>query len=88
MLGAALIGIEDELPPPAPITGNAYEIRGVPRLCESWDQAVGRIESDPLIARILSKPLIDNLVMTKRQEIERFAQIPSERHWFSYLEAV
>lgn len=88
MLGAALIGIEDELTPPAPITGNAYEIRGVPRLCESWDQAVDRIESDPLIARILSKPLIDNLVMTKRQEIERFAQIPPERHWFSYLEAV
>ena len=60
----------------------------MPRLCESWDQAVDRIESDPLIARILSKPLIDNLVMTKRQEIERFAQIPPERHWFSYLEAV
>lgn len=88
ILGAALIGIEDELTPPAPITGNAYEISGVPRLAESWEQAVDRIETDPLIARILPDQLIANLVMTKRQEIENFAQLAPESHWLSYLEAV
>jgi glutamine synthetase len=31
---------------------------------------------------------IRNLVMTKRQELHRFAEKPSETHWLSYLEAV
>ena len=88
VLGAALTGIEDGLVPPEPITGNAYEISGVPRLASSWVEAIDTIETDPLIARILPPSLIALLVMTKRQELARFAETPPEMHWVSYLEAV
>ena len=88
VLGAALIGIEDQMSPAEPISGNAYEITGVPRLETTWAAAIDRIESDPLMARILPGPLLQNLVMTKRQELAGFAEMPPERHWFSYLEAV
>ncbi|MFC4667674.1 glutamine synthetase family protein [Seohaeicola nanhaiensis] len=88
ILGAALVGIEDAMEPPAPITGNAYEITGVPRLAETWEEAVQRFESDTLMRRILPPQLIDLLVMTKRQEMRRFAEVPPEQHWLTYLEAV
>ena len=88
VLGAALIGIEDAMTPPAPIRGNAYALDGLPQLAPSWAEAVDRFETDPLIARIFSPQLIRNLVMTKRQEIARFAQMPPETHWLSYLETV
>ena len=88
VLGAALIGIEDRLTPPDPITGNAYELSGTPRLVSNWTEAIDRIESDPLVARFLPPGLIANLVMTKRQEVARFATMPPEQHWISYLEAV
>ncbi|TMV09573.1 glutamine synthetase [Ruegeria sediminis] len=88
VLGAALVGIEDDLRPPAPITGNAYEIDGLPQLARDWASAVAAFETDPLIARILPAELIRYLAMTKRQEIARFSDRPSETHWMSYLEAV
>ena len=88
VLGAALVGIEDSLTPPAPISGNAYKIEGLPQLASDWSAAVSAFETDPMIARILSADLIRFMAMTKRQEILRFADRPAESHWLSYLEAV
>ncbi|KUJ85614.1 glutamine synthetase [Ruegeria marisrubri] len=88
VLGAALVGIEDAMQPPAPISGNAYEIDGLPQLAPDWAAAITAFETDPLIARILPGDLIRYMAMTKRQEIARFAERPPETHWLSYLEAV
>ncbi|MDA7964274.1 glutamine synthetase family protein [Ruegeria sp.] len=88
VLGAAMIGIEDGMQPPAPITGNAYEIEGVPQLAPDLPKAIAAWDSDPLIARIFAPDLIRNLAMTKRQEITRFADLPPEEHWLSYLDTV
>ena len=88
VLGAALLGIEDGLTPPAPITGNAYEVDGLPQMAADLPSAIAAWESDPLIARIFPAELIRNMAMTKRQEIARFADIPPDEHWISYLEAV
>ncbi|MHA6262692.1 glutamine synthetase family protein [Arenibacterium sp. CAU 1754] len=88
ILGAALIGIEDKMTPPDPITGNAYDITGVPQLTQSWSDAIDLIESDTLIARILPPKLIRYLVMTKRQELAVFSDLPADSHWISYLESV
>ncbi|SMO34474.1 glutamine synthetase family protein [Ruegeria faecimaris] len=88
VLGAALNGIEDGTEPPAPITGNAYEIDGLPQLAGDWASAITALETDPQVARIFPAPLISNLAMTKRQEILRFDERPPEEHWLSYLEAV
>ncbi|WP_050602047.1 glutamine synthetase family protein [Ruegeria sp. 6PALISEP08] len=88
VLGAALVGIEDGLQPPAPITGNAYDIADLPLLMPDWSTAIDRFDSDPLVARLFPADLIRYLTMTKRQEVTRFTNIPPEDHWLSYLEAV
>ncbi|UWR04278.1 glutamine synthetase family protein [Ruegeria conchae] len=88
VLGAALLGIEDGLQPPAPISGNAYEVADLPQLAPDWSSAISAFEADPLVARIFPADLIRNMVMTKRQEIARFAERPPESHWLSYLESV
>jgi len=38
--------------------------------------------------RILPQALIDNLVMTKRQELRLLATRPEDSHWQVYLETV
>jgi glutamine synthetase len=88
VLGAALVGIEDGMQPPPPSSGNVYDIEGLPQLAPTWAEAIDLFESDPLIARILPKMAIRNLVMTKRQELAEFATRPKEGHWLSWLEAV
>ncbi|WP_371059259.1 glutamine synthetase family protein [Rhodosalinus sp. 5P4] len=87
VLGAAFSGIEDALEPPAPLTGNCYE-QDLPQLAPSWAEAIEVLEGDSLMARILPPLLIENLCRTKRQELARFAELPAEKHWQSYLEAV
>ncbi|NVO55718.1 glutamine synthetase [Rhodobacteraceae bacterium B1Z28] len=88
ILGAAFVGIEDGLQPPAPITGNAYDIDDLPQLAGDWASAVDAFESDPTVARLFPADLIRYMIMTKRQEITRFADRPEDQHWLSYLEAV
>lgn len=87
ILGAAITGIEEGMTPPPPITGNAYEV-DLPQLAPDWQSAIDIFESDPMIARIFDAELIRNLVMTKRQELARMAEIPEEHHWKTYLDTV
>ena len=87
ILGAALVGIEDEMMPPDPITGNAYDLN-LPQLAPSWQDAINAFESDPLIARILPQALIENLCLTKQQELSLLAEIDVSQHWKTYLETV
>lgn len=61
---------------------------GLPQLAADWETAIDWFETDPLIARILPALAIQNLVMTKRQEVKGFAERPRETHWLSWLEAV
>ncbi|MBO9444590.1 glutamine synthetase family protein [Ruegeria sp. R14_0] len=88
VIGAALNGIEDQSDAPAPISGNAYDIVGLPQLASDWPSAIAAFETDPSVARIFPADLIRYFAMTKRQEIRRFAERPPEDHWLSYIEAV
>lgn len=87
VLGAAMEGIEEGLTPPPPIDGNAYD-KDLPQLAATWAEAIDRFESDPFIARCLPRMLIRNLVMTKRQELARLADVPRRERWKLYLERV
>ena len=87
ILGAALAGIEDGEEPPAPITGNAYDL-DLPQLETDWEGAIGAFESDPFIARCLPQDLIENMCYTKRQELRRMREVAPEVQWKTYLETV
>ncbi len=87
VLGAALVGIEDEIEPSAPVVGNAHGA-DAPELPNIWTDAVDLFETDPLIARIFPRQMIDNLVLCKRQEIARFAEAGDALEAQTYLETV
>jgi len=79
VLGAALLGMEDQLSAPSPVKGSAYEA-GLAQLPTTWDAAISAFEQDPLTPRLLPKQLIRNYVMTKKQEAQYYAELsPAER---------
>jgi glutamine synthetase len=87
ILGAAFVGIEDDMTPPAPLEGNAYD-HDLPQLAADWTTAIDRFEASPLMPRILPQDLIRNLVMTKRQEMRLLTARPDDTHWRVYLDTV
>ncbi|MHC0053253.1 glutamine synthetase family protein [Actibacterium sp. D379-3] len=87
VLGAALLGLEDKIEPPAPVTGNAYDL-DLPQMPSSWKEAIDAFESSPEIARILPAELIRNLVLTKRQELFHYQDLSHEERVELYLDTV
>ena len=87
ILGAALIGIEDKMTPPPPITGNAYAL-DLPLLPVSWQEAIDTFEKSEIVARIFPQELIRNFVMTKRQELHYMDELSPEEKTEIYLDTV
>lgn len=87
VLGAALLGIEDNLTPPPPITGNAYEL-DLPQLPTTWQDAIDTFEKSAEIKRIFAKELIENLVRTKRQELHYMDELSHQEQLDLYLDTV
>ncbi len=88
ILGAALIGIEDGLEPPNPITGNAYAMDDLPQIPSTWEDAIEAFETSAIMPRILPKELIRNLVLTKKQELHYIAELTAEEKVELYLDTV
>ncbi len=84
ILGAAINGVEQSLTPPAPMSGNAYDL-DLPQLAPDWASAINLFEANPAIAAIFPKELIRNLVLTKRQELRLMSEIDEADHWKTYL---
>ena len=87
VLGSALVGIEDKLTPPAPITGNAYE-QELPQVPRTWDDAINAFGNSKLASRIFDPQLVDNLIRTKRQEMLHFDEMTPEEQLDHYLDLV
>ena len=87
VLGSALVGIEDDLTPPKPIEGNAYE-QDIVQIPDTWAASIDAFEESPLVRRVLDNLLVDNLVMTKRQELHYFAELSEEEQLELYLDTV
>lgn len=87
ILAAALRGIEDGAEPPAPITGNAYAL-DLPRIPGTWDAAIDQFETDPWAKRLLPEGLIQNMVLTKRQELRDIEGLTEHERMDLYLDTV
>ncbi len=87
VLGSALTGIEDKLTPPPPISGNAYD-QELPQIPDTWAQAIDRFDNSALAERIFPRQLIDNLVMTKRQELHYLGELSEKEKLDLYLDTV
>ena len=88
ILGGALLGIEDGLEPPAPVTGNAYAVPGLAQLPGSWLEAIDTFEASSLVPRLLPVELIRNYVLTKRQELHYMSELTEEEQTELYLDTV
>ena len=86
-LGSALIGIEEKMTPPPPITGNAYAL-DLPLIPDTWEEAINVFEKSEKMARVFPKELITNLVMTKRQELHYMAELSDDETVELYLDTV
>ncbi len=87
VLGAALIGIQDKMVPPPPISGNAYD-QDMPQIPDTWEAAIDRFDASPIARRIFPEVLVDNLVMTKRQEARYLEELDPEQRLELYLDTV
>lgn len=87
ILGAALVGIENKMTPPPPITGNAYAL-DLPLIPDTWEEAINVFEKSEKIARIFPKELITNLVLTKRQELHYMGELTPSEQTEIYLDTV
>ncbi|GGL76705.1 glutamine synthetase family protein [Wenxinia marina] len=87
VLGSALVGIEEGWTPPPPIEGNAYE-QDLPQIPATWADAIDAFEASDLARRIFPQQLIDNLVMTKRQELHYIAELTPAQQIELYLDTV
>ena len=87
ILGAALVGIEDESEPPEPITGNAYA-QDLERIPDNWTAAMDAFEASTVVPRILPQGLIRNLLATKRQEAHYMAELSPTEQVEIYLDTV
>lgn len=87
ILGAALNGIEDKLEAPEPFKGNAYD-QNLEQLPGDWAAAIEAFDASPEIRRIFPEHLIENYLMTKRQELHYMAELSDEETVELYLDTV
>ena len=87
MLGSALIGIEDKMQAPDPITGSAYDQK-LQQLPSTWADAISAFDRGPPSRRIFNTQLVDNLLRTKRQEMNHFKELTPEEQLDLYLDTV
>ena len=88
ILGAALDGIEQQMEPPAPITGNAYAIEGLAQIPTTWSAAIDAFEQSNIVPRFLHPEIIKNLVSTKRQELHYIGELSDAERVELYLDTV
>jgi glutamine synthetase len=78
-LGAALLGIEERIEPPEPVTGNAYDAEdGVPpewRFAPTLREAAGRLAASAAARRLFGDAFVDHYVGTRLWESRE-----AERH--------
>jgi glutamine synthetase len=87
ILGAALDGIQDGLEPPPAFKGNAYD-QNLAQLPGDWGAAIEAFDACPEIRRIFPEHLVDNYLMTKRQELHYMAELSDEETVELYLDTV
>ena len=84
---AALDGLEQGTPPPAPVTGSAYGA-DLPQLPQTWADAIDAFDRSPEIQRIFAPELRDTFLATKRQELRYMAELSPEEQQELYLDTV
>ena len=87
ILAGALVGIEREITPPPPVTGDAYSLK-LKSLPPDWASAIAAFATGSIVEDTLPIMLRDMLVACKRQEMNTFAAQVTDFEYDTYLDAV
>jgi glutamine synthetase len=87
ILGAALNGIEDAQDPPEPVSGNAYAL-DLKQMPHDWSTAIAAFEASDQIPRIFAPELVQNLLLTKKQEVYYMNELSPQEQVTIYLDTV
>jgi glutamine synthetase len=89
-LAAGLDGIEQKLPAPPAIEGNAYALSEgqAPPLPKSLEAAAARLECSIFARKFLGDRFVDHFVATRRWEIQQFSAAVTEWELARYLEHI
>lgn len=87
VLGAALNGIEDKVVPTPAFKGNAYD-KQLDQLPTDWGSAIDAFGACADTRRTFPDHLIENYMMTKRQELHYMAELTDEETVELYLDTV
>lgn len=85
VLGGMLYGIENQLSPQAPVTGNVYD-SDAPPLPSSWLAAIDAFEQSELVDKLFPPQLVETVKVVKRQEAERFTEQITTFEYNTYLD--
>jgi glutamine synthetase len=72
MLAAALLGIRNEIEPPAPLVGYGYDESRSDKLPQELPQALDALRRDKEMSDLLGEPFVNAFLAYKRDEVERF----------------
>ncbi len=87
ILGGALLGIEQDMQPVAPITGDAYTMK-LDNLPLDWATAIDAFRKGPDVPGLFSARLQTMMVECKTQELRKFARQVTHFEYDTYLEIV
>jgi glutamine synthetase len=87
-LAGGLHGIERELQPPAPLSGDAYKASGAPPLPRSLDEAVEKFAASALARDFFGDAFVDQYATMRRWEVEQQRRAVTDWERARYFEQV
>jgi glutamine synthetase len=84
VVGAAYLGIRDELELAAPLEGYGYDPESAPMLPTSLRDALDALEADTELADVLGQYFVTSFITYKRNEIERFDRFVTDWEFREY----
>ena len=87
ILAGVCHGLENELQPPEPVSGDAYQVESE-QLINTWTGALERFAASPLWQEYLDPEFVELFVLLKRQEQAEIAARVTDVEYQSYLQRV
>ncbi len=88
LVAASLSGVDQSLPLPPPLTGNAYTADGLPRVPTTLDEALALWESSQLAAATFGADVVAHYATMARVELDAFRRVVTDWELRRYFERI
>jgi glutamine synthetase len=88
LVAAALSGVDQQLPLPPPLTGNAYTAEGLPRVPPTLDEALRLWESSELAASVFGPDVVGHYATMARVELDAYQRVVTDWELRRYFERI